>query len=301
MIKIDGAEENHLNSVNIVLISYNKSNEVKMKTLILDGYFLLHRARSGFVGGPFSVNFMFFRSLRPLIEMHNPDRVYFVIEGKPKKRLAEDSNYKANRIITKDDPKYQKMLDFNRQKDQCIKLLKEYFPITVVQQDDFEADDIIAHLAIKNKGDEVIVVSSDTDFHQLLTKDNKHIKIYNPIKKTYVEPPDYDYVMWKAIRGDSADNIPGIPRHGDKTAMKIVRDPVLLSQKMKDEEWANHFHKNIRLIKFHDLTNNEEQNIKMSECKSNWNKTKSVFDSWEFNTMLKEKSWNKYVDTFENL
>ena len=75
-----------------------------MRVLILDGHNLIHRARAGYHRGDHSVTFMFFRSLRPLVEKMNPDKVYFVLEGSPKKRIATDANYKANRKIGGDAP-----------------------------------------------------------------------------------------------------------------------------------------------------------------------------------------------------
>ena len=69
-----------------------------MKVVLLDAYNLIYRARSGFTRGDFPVVYNFFRSLRPLIEKFDPDKVYFVLEGDPKFR-NEISNglYKGNR------------------------------------------------------------------------------------------------------------------------------------------------------------------------------------------------------------
>ena len=81
--------------------------------LLLDGYNLLYRARSGFMKGDNPIIFNFFRSLRPLIEKFNPDIAYFVLEGRPKARLAQDKNYKAQRV-------YHDRDDFNRQRNKII-------------------------------------------------------------------------------------------------------------------------------------------------------------------------------------
>lgn len=59
-----------------------------MKVLLLDAYNLMYRARYGFAKGPHSTIFSFFRSLRPLVEKFNPDKVYFVLEGYPKQRMS---------------------------------------------------------------------------------------------------------------------------------------------------------------------------------------------------------------------
>ena len=272
-----------------------------MKVLILDGYNLLHRARSGWMTGDHAVTFMFFRSLRPIIEKFAPDKVYFVLEGTPKKRIELDSDYKANRKIDESDPKYQSLMEFLRQKDECVDLLSEAFPFTLSRHPDFEADDIIAHYARYHKDDDVTIVSADSDFIQLLTEDNPHIKIYHPIKKEYVTPPDYNYLHWKAIRGDATDNIPGIPRHGDKTAEKIVRDPKLLLEKMSDKAWKDQFYKNLSLIRIDPLTRREESEILIKESDFHPDAAKEKFQEWEFSFATKEVTWEKYVKTLECL
>jgi len=272
-----------------------------MRITILDGYNLLHRARSGFMKGEHAVTFMFFRSLRPIIEKLSPDKVYFVLEGTPKKRIELDENYKANRRIDESDPKYESLMSFLKQKDECIDLLAEAFPFTLARHPDFEADDIIAHYARKHAKDDVTIVSGDSDFIQLLTNDNPQIKIYHPIKKEYIEPPDYNYLHWKAIRGDATDNIPGIPRHGDKTAEKIVRDAFLLGKKMADPEWKEIFLRNLRLIRIDPLTQKEASEILTKEAGFNLDTAKEQFKNWEFSFATKESTWEKYVKTFSVL
>ena len=272
-----------------------------MKVLILDGHNLIHRARAGYNRGAHSITYMFFRSLRPLIEKHAPDKVYFVLEGSPKKRIQLDGDYKANRKIDESDPKWETMQDFFRQKDECVELLYQAFPFTIVRHPDFEADDIIAHYARLHKEDDVTIASGDSDFIQLLTNDNPHIKLYHPIKKDFVQPPDYDYLEWKAIRGDATDNVPGIPRHGDKTAEKIVRDPALFEKKLEDPEWEAHFLRNLSLIRIDELTQNEIDDIQVVEPGLKTEVIKEAFAGWEFGSVLKEKPWEKFIKTFKEI
>ena len=68
-----------------------------MKVLLLDAYNLIYRARSGYLKGNFPVVYNFFRGLRPLIEKFSPDKVYFVLEGRPEFRIQLNNAYKANR------------------------------------------------------------------------------------------------------------------------------------------------------------------------------------------------------------
>ena len=68
-----------------------------MKVLLIDGMNLIHRARSGFMKGENALIFSFFRGLKPIVEKHGPDKVYFVLEGKPKHRKELHADYKASR------------------------------------------------------------------------------------------------------------------------------------------------------------------------------------------------------------
>ena len=133
-----------------------------MKVLFLDAYNLIHRARSGFSQGEFPVMYNFFRGLRPLVEKFSPDKVYFVLEGQPRFRKAINENYKSNRK-SQDRSFYQ-------QKSQIISMIKECFPFDVVRHPDLECDDTIATLVKVHctKGDHCTIISSDSDFYQLL-------------------------------------------------------------------------------------------------------------------------------------
>jgi len=277
-----------------------------MKTLILDGHNLLHRARAGFQLGDFNVVYNFFRSLKPLIELFKPTRVLFTLEGAPKRQLKLLPSYKANRIVDTSTPegekKHQELKDFHRQKDIIVKLLKERFPVSVVQHPDFEADDLI-HNVIKNASAavEFTVVSTDTDFIQL-TQRFPNVRLYNPVKKEYVEAPDHDYVIWKALRGDGSDNIPSLPGIGDGKDRDFVASPqelqgLLLASPELDEQ----FLRNLELIKFVDWSDEECMGMTSSTPARDWEAVRTFFESCDFKSFLKESYWTKFVATFDSL
>lgn len=269
------------------------------KVLILDGYNLLYRARySGMNKGDFSTIFNFFRSLRPLIEKFNPDTAYFVLEGMPKKRLELLSEYKGQR-------EYHNKDNFSQQRRDVIEILWEFFPINLVKHPDYECDDVAAHLAKEHDdgNTEITIVSSDTDFMQLISDT---VKVYNPVKKDYVEGTEYDYVMWKALRGDSADNIEGFSGIGDKRAKAIVENEEKLEDFLNKDDNRTKFEMNLNLISFHDLVDdNEVENIKFFQTPfaPKWDNLKQLFkDKYNFNSMVKtDKSWNNYINTFDKL
>ena len=220
-----------------------------MRVALLDGYNLMHRARFGMMDGDYNIVFNFFRSLRPIIAEIKPDLVYLVLEGMPKHRLELDSAYKANRIIEPGTQQASDMEEFRKQKKIIIGALS-LFPITLARHPDVECDDAIASLCTEvHVDDECVIVSTDTDFIQLL-RPNKNVKLYNPVKKEYIEGPDYDYALWKALRGDKTDNVTRVGNITDKKAEKIVNNPALLESIQHDPELGPQLKRNIDLIRF---------------------------------------------------
>jgi len=266
-----------------------------MKVLFLDAYNLIYRARSGFTQGEYPIIYNFFRGVRPLVEKFSPDKVYFALEGFPKfrKQLTE-GNYKGNRKSAGDE--------FHRQKAAIINIVSELFPFDTVKHPDLECDDTIATLAIQHasKGHEVTIISSDSDFIQLLNIERYDIQIYNPVKKKYFEVPEYDYVTWKALRGDPTDNIPGIPGIGDKTATKLCNDPIKMKALLENKEKREIFERNLNLIRLVDFSNDMSK-LESKTGSGDFDMIQQTFEDLGFDSMLKEKTWNKYVKTFEGL
>lgn len=258
-----------------------------MKVLLIDTYNMIHRSRFGWMKGDHAITFNFFRSLKSEIDRHDPDKVYIVSEGRPKHRIQENPEYKANR---------QKITDegFHRQKKDIFSLCR-FMPLTFIRHEDYECDDVIGHLASDVHAiDKVVICSSDSDFIQLL--DNVNVSLWNPVKKSFVERWPVDYLTWKSLRGDKTDNVPGIKGVGDKTAMKLASNPQKLKEfltedKLKAFESAK---SQIRLAKISD--NNFDTcvyNISIDDLKQE-------FVDRGFNSIV-EKSWQKWTNTLEVL
>lgn len=264
-----------------------------MNVLFLDAYNLIYRAKSGFTKGENPVIFNFFRGIRPLVEKYKPDLVYFVLEGRPEHRNnISGGNYKAGRPLQGEN--------FHKQKASIIAACKTYMPFVTVRHPEFECDDVIAtYTAIHAKrGDNCFIVSSDTDFIQLHNLFD--ITLYNPVKKSEIAKPDYDYVSWKALRGDPTDNIPGIPRVGDKTAFKLVKDAALLEDFLRDDSKKLIFERNINLIRLVDLSRSLNE-MEISNASFDKDGLHSYLDELQFELMLKEKTWEKYIKTFNDV
>lgn len=270
--------------------------------MCVDGMNFLHRARSGWMAGPAPVIFNFMRNFRALVEQLQPSRIYFVLEGHPQQRIDALPGYKANRVIAEGDTaKHEEMKRFFSQVDEIVGLLVTGFPVTVVRHPHFECDDSVYNL-IKRSSSAVqwTVVSNDSDFTQLLNE-FEHVKVYNPMQKTFVQHPGYDYVAWKSLRGDGSDCIPGIPGIGDKTAEKLVEDPEALVELFSDPEKAAIFTRNHGLIKFIEWSDSDCLEMLSSTPNRGWEPVKLCFERHGFKSLLKPATWEKFTSTFEPL
>lgn len=272
-----------------------------MTILCVDFMNQAHRARSGFMAGDFPVVFNFFRGLRSQVEQFKPTRVVLALEGRPVKRIEEHSAYKANRVVEEGTEKHAELVKFFQQNEIIVDLLKSFFPVSVVRHPTFECDDTIYNV-ISRSSTVVpwVVVSNDTDFIQLLNE-FPHVKIWNPIKKSYVETPDYDYVTWKSLRGDATDNIPGIPGCGDKTALKLMNDPTSLKEFLQRPGHKEQFTRNYGLIKFMKWTDDESLQMTSSSPTRDWDTVLKRFTEMGFKSIVSDKSWSKFIRTFEHL
>jgi DNA polymerase-1 len=147
--------------------------------------------------------------------------------GAPTFRSKEYVEYKAGRRAMPDDlrPQIEK-----------VREVLESFSIPIHGIEGFEADDVIGTLSrlAEERGHAVPIVSGDLDCLQLVSESVEALVPRRGITDTCVYGPDqvrqrYGFepaqlIDFKALRGDTSDNIPGVPGVGDKTAAKLVQD-----------------------------------------------------------------------------
>ena len=109
---------------------------------------------------------------------------------------------------------------------------------------------------------------------------------------------EYDYVSWKALRGDSADNIKGFRGIGDKRATTLMTNPTELEDFLNQDSHREIFEKNVRLIRFHDLRNRIHE-FETSDVDANWKHVHRCFKNWGFSSLTKSVTWDKFWMTFE--
>lgn len=135
------------------------------------------------------------------------------------------------------------------------KLIAEKKIKNILEYDKLEADDIIAitknHIRVKSPESEIYIITSDYDLLQLI--DEKTF-LFNLKKKCLNEKSYGDStidVQMKILCGDKADNIPQcIPKCGEKTALKLIKNPNLLNEKLKDPDIQKKYQANKLLIDF---------------------------------------------------
>lgn len=170
----------------------------------------------------------FVGALLRIIRMTSPTHICVLFDGEshnPRVDLSED--YKANR------PDWSEMSDEENpftQEDDIYKAV-DYLCIPRYVTEDCEADDIVASYAANFPG-EVIISSQDSDFFQLISPRVKVLRYRGDksvicdceyiVNKLGILPSQYaDY---KALVGDSSDNIRGVRGIGPKTAAKLIND-----------------------------------------------------------------------------
>ena len=204
------------------------------KLVLIDGHSILNRA---FFGLPDLTNseglhtnavYGFLNILFKILEEEKPDylTVAFDVHAPTFRHKMFDA-YKGTR---------SPMDDALRQQVPLMKEMLTAMGVRIVEMEGYEADDILGTIAGmgEREGMDVSVVSGDRDLLQLATD---HVKIRIPkTKKTGTEIEDYlaadvkarymvtpkEFIDVKALMGDTADNIPGVPGIGEKTATALI-------------------------------------------------------------------------------
>lgn len=205
-----------------------------MKILLLDGNSLAYRAFFALppdmatAGGQITnAVYGFTAMLTNLLRDQQPDGVMVAFDRpEPTFRHQQEPLYKAQRESSPDELRQQMGL---------VREVLAAAGVTCVDLAGFEADDVIATVAetAKNAGHDVVIVTGDRDSFQLVS--DPHVKVlYNKrgvsdydlydeagiVTRTGVTPAQYP--EYAALRGDTSDNLPGVPGVGEKTAAKLI-------------------------------------------------------------------------------
>jgi len=213
-----------------------KINFVMDKLFLLDAYALIYRSYYAFIKKPrinskglnTSAIMGFLNTLQEVLTKEQPTHIGVAFDPHgPTFRSEAYPAYKAQREATPEDIKVSVPI---------IKDLLRAWNIPILQVDGYEADDVIGTLATKagQQGITTYMLTPDKDYGQLVTD---HVFIYRPrhgggyetmgpeeVKQKYAIPSTAAVIDLLALMGDSADNFPGCPGVGEKTAVKLINE-----------------------------------------------------------------------------
>ena len=214
----------------------HKLKNVMDKLFLLDAYALIYRSYYAFIKNPrinskglnTSAIVGFVNTLQEVLTKEQPTHIGVAFDPHgPTFRSEAYPAYKAQREATPEDI---------RKAVPIIKDLLKAWNIPILQVDGFEADDVIGTLATKagQQGIETYMLTPDKDYGQLVS-DN--VFIFRPrhgggyetmgpeeVKQKYGIPSTSAVIDLLALMGDSADNFPGCPGVGEKTAVKLINE-----------------------------------------------------------------------------
>ena len=210
------------------------ANNSRQTVMLIDGYGLIFRAYHAIdsamatsTGEQTNAVFGFTRMLLDVLHGQRPDYAIVALEGGKTFRHDEYDGYKANRAAMPEDLRSQ----VSR-----VREIIDAMNIPIIEREGYEADDVIgslSHRLADEHGLNVLIVTGDSDLLQLV---EPHVSAVLPGRPRFqdLRVYDLDAVLdrfgfgpelipdYKALVGDTSDNIPGVPGIGDKTAKSLI-------------------------------------------------------------------------------
>lgn len=283
------------------------------RLLICDTNALFHRSRAALCramgemvtsyGFPVTGTYGTLNALFSVIEKYEIDSVIPVYDSGGNWRKKENKDYKANRQSS----------DLAHRADMNL-LIQEVLPalgFTPIGSQGYEADDVIATIARNSSAyGEIYILTCDKDLLQLvnprvkviLFSSSKKIELVDEegvVKIFGVQPSEVKY--FKALAGDSSDNVAGIAGIGPKTAVKIITesapdegftlgDKICLHAKLREN--AANFLANLRLVSLDD----DVPNLRwFASSAPSEGAVRAIFEQLEFRSYLKDKRLGKIL------
>lgn len=213
---------------------------VEERLFLVDGYAIIYRAFFALISRPLttgrgentSAAWGVANFLQRLLTKHRPQYLGWIHDSGLSFRHEEYPEYKATREKLSDELQ----ADFDRGVERIEEMLSAY-RIPVLKCEGYEADDVIGTLAeaATDRGLNVVIVSGDKDFHQLI---GPHVWLLNPgrggpaaVDEQWIGPendterlgiPPTRVTDYLSLVGDSSDNVPGVRGIGDKTAVALI-------------------------------------------------------------------------------
>jgi len=282
----------------------------KKRLFLIDAYALIFRGYYAFIKNPrinskgvdTSAILGFTNSLFDVIKRENPDYLAVCFDkGGSKDRIKIFDQYKANRDETPEAIKIAVPI---------IENILKSLNISILVKEGYEADDVIGTIAkkVKSKQFDTYMVTPDKDFAQLV---DESIFMYRPVFGGGYETWGINEVLEKfevsntsqvidflAMKGDSVDNIPGLPGVGDKTAKKFIKQFGSIEELLKNtselkgklkEKIEQNKELGILSKKLATIITDVPIEFKIEDLKlevNNLDKTKEIFEDLEFRRLF---------------
>ena len=283
------------------------------KLFLIDAYALIYRSYYAFIKNPrinskgdnTSAVLGFCNTLHEVLTKEKPTHIAVAFDYGKTFRHERFPDYKAQREETPEDIKRSVPI---------IKEILEAMHVPVLQVDGFEADDVIGTLAVKfsSEGIATYMLTPDKDYGQLV---RENVYMFRPrhgggyetldesaIEKKYGIESTTQVIDLLALMGDSADNFPGCPGVGEKTAVKLIAQFGSIENMLQNTEQiagklrekVENAKSDIELSKFlATIRTDVPIDVKLDEMKitePDAEKLKKIFIELEFRTM-----YNKFV------
>ena len=288
------------------------------KLFLIDAYALIYRSYYAFIKSPrinskglnTSAVMGFCNTLNEVLTKEKPTHIGVAFDHGKTFRHDAFPDYKAQREETPEDIKLSVPL---------IKQVLEAMHIPILQVDGFEADDIIGTIATRFGADgiDTFMLTPDKDYGQLI---GPNVFMYRPrhgggyeilgekeVGEKYGIPTPAQVIDLLALMGDSADNFPGCPGVGEKTAAKLINqfgsiDNMLQHTdeiKGKLREKVENAVEDIKMSKFlATIRTDVPMQLDLDELKveqPDETKLRAIFEELEFKTLI-----NKFLNKVES-
>lgn len=288
------------------------------KLFLIDAYALIYRSYYAFIKSPrinskglnTSAVMGFCNTLNEVLTKEKPTHIGVAFDHGKTFRHDAFPEYKAQREETPEDIKLSIPL---------IKQVLEAMHIPILQVDGFEADDIIGTIATRFGADgiDTFMLTPDKDYGQLI---GPNVFMYRPrhgggyeilgekeVGEKYGIPTPAQVIDLLALMGDSADNFPGCPGVGEKTAAKLINqfgsiDNMLQHTdeiKGKLREKVENAVEDIKMSKFlATIRTDVPMQLDLDELKveqPDETKLRAIFEELEFKTLI-----NKFLNKVES-
>ena len=288
------------------------------KLFLIDAYALIYRSYYAFIKSPrinskglnTSAVMGFCNTLNEVLTKEKPTHIAVAFDHGKTFRHDAFPDYKAQREETPEDIKLSVPL---------IKQVLEAMRIPILQVEGFEADDIIGTVATRFGADgiDTFMLTPDKDYGQLI---GPNVFMYRPrhgggyeilgekeVGEKYGIPTPAQVIDLLALMGDSADNFPGCPGVGEKTAAKLINqfgsiDNMLQHTdeiKGKLREKVENAVEDIKMSKFlATIRTDVPMQLELDELKveqPDETKLRAIFEELEFKTLI-----NKFLNKGES-